>query len=200
MKPDLNKPTHVLFFAGFIPLLSISLSWAFFTLFKNPPFWAETLSPLVAYGLLYSLFEKYLWSWRIFITLGIVSFPDLRGRWKGAQCSSYKENGVNVQVQSCLEICQTFSKIFVRAYYERSQSESAVASFAAMNGRIYLFYTYDNEPSSKRSGTMEVHKGTVKLKYLPREKRLIGSYFNSIGNCGEVNFHFEGYDLMDKFE
>lgn len=199
MKIDFSKSTHIIFFAGLLPLLSVLLSWAFFKILPNPQFWVETLSPLVAYGLLYSLFEKYFWRLKIFQFFGIVTFPDLRGRWKGVQQSSYKKNMGNVEVSSYLEISQTFSKIFVRAYYQRSQSESAIANFAEVNGDSYLFYTYDNEPNSLRAGTMEAHKGTVKLKYLQKENKLIGSYFNSIGNRGEVNFEFEQYDLIYRF-
>ena len=128
-----------------------------------------------------------------------MSVPDLRGRWKGKQRSSYKENGSNVEVPSCLEISQTFSKIFVRACYERSQSESVVANFTELNEETYLFYTYDSEPNSLKSGTMQAHKGTVKLKYIPKENKLIGVYFNSIGNSGEIDFEFEQYDLISRF-
>ena len=46
---------------------------------------------------------------------------------------------------------------------------------------------------------MQAHKGTVKLKYLPKEKKLIGTYFNSIGNHGEVEFEFEQSDLLGRF-
>ena len=171
----------------------------FYVLFPNLPFWVETLSPLLAYGVLYAIFEKYAWHWKIFRIFSVVSVPDLRGRWKGKQRSSYKENESNVEVPSCLEISQTFSKIFVRACYERSQSESVVANFTELNEEIYLFYTYDNEPNSLKSGTMQAHKGTVKLKYIPKENKLIGVYFNSIGNSGEIDFEFEQHDLISRF-
>lgn len=200
MRINFSKSAHILFFAGFLPALSVLLSWVFFKLFPNPEFWLETLSPLVAYGFLYSSFEKYLWHWKIFQLLGIVTFPDLRGRWGGTQRSTYKEDSKNVEIPAYLEISQTFSKISTRAYYQRSQSESAVANFTELNGESYLFYTYDNEPNSLKAGTMEAHKGTVKLKFLPKENRLIGSYFNSIGNQGEVSFEFEQHDLLCRFE
>lgn len=199
MGVNLSKTSNVIFFAGFLPLISFFLAKGFYALFPNLPFWIETLSPLLAYGILYAIFEKYIWHWKIFKVFGIVSVPDLRGRWKGKQRSSYKENGNNVEVHSCLEISQTFSKIFVRAYYERSQSENVVANFAELNEEIYLFYTYDNEPNSLKSGTMQVHKGTVKLKYIKKENKLIGVYFNSIGNNGEINFELEQYNLLGRF-
>ena len=199
MGVNLSKTSNVIFFAGFLPLISFFLAKGFYALFPDLHFWLESLSPLLAYGILYAIFEKYIWHWKIFKVLGVVSVPDLRGRWKGKQRSSYKENGNNVEVPSCLEISQIFSKIFVRASYEQSQSESVVANFTELNGEIYLFYTYDNEPNSLKSGTMQAHKGTVKLKYIQKENKLIGVYFNSIGNSGEINFEFEQYDLINRF-
>jgi len=199
MKINFTKTSHILFFAGILPVLSLFVSWIFYKLLPNPPFWLETISPVFAYVLIYSIFEKWLWRWKIFSWFGIVEFPDLCGRWKGKQRSSHKENGNNVEIPSCLEILQTFSKIIVCACYERSQSQSVVANFAELNGNNYLFYTYDNEPNSLKSGTMQARKGTVKLKYLPKEKKLIGNYFNSIGNSGEVEFEFEQYNLLGRF-
>lgn len=199
MGVNLSKTSNVIFFAAILPLASYFIARGFHQLFPDIPFWMETISPLFAYGVLYALFEKYLWHWRIFKFFGLVNVPDLRGRWKGKQRSSYKENGSNIEIPSCLEISQTFSKIIVRACYERSQSQSVVANFAELNGENYLFYTYDSEPNSLKSGTMQAHKGTVKLKYLPKEKKLIGAYFNSIGNGGELEFEFEQYDLLGRF-
>lgn len=200
MGANLSKTSNIIFFAVLLPLLSLLLSWGFYNLFSNlQAWWLETISPLFAYGLLYSGFDKYAWSWKIFRIFGVVSVPDLRGRWRGKQRSSYKENGSNAEVISCLEIFQNFSKICVRACYEKSQSESVVASFTELNGEIYLFYSYDNEPNSMKSGTMQAHKGTVKLKFLPKENKIIGSYFNSIGNFGEVEFDFEQRDLIGRF-
>ncbi len=164
------------------------------------PFWIETLSPIYAYALLYSFFEKYAWNWTIFKFCKIVTVPDLRGRWKGKQKSSYKENSNNIEILSFIEIKQNFSKIIVQAYYAKSQSESVVASFYKISDDVYLFYTYDSEPNSLKGSTMEMHKGTVKLKYLPGENKLIGSYFNSIGNRGEMNFDFEQREYLCRFE
>jgi len=170
MRIDFTNSAHVLFFAGLLPFLSLSLSWGFYRLFPNSPFWLETISPVFAYILFYSLFDKYLWFLKIFRIFRIVTFPDLRGRWRGIQRTSFN-GGDNKEVTVYLEISQTFSKIFARAYYERSQSESVVASFINTNNEIYFFYTYDNDPNSLKVGTMQAHKGTAKLKYLRKEKK-----------------------------
>lgn len=198
MRVNFKKTSHILFFAVVLPALSWGLSWALYKLIPNPPFWLETISPLYAYTILYSFFEKRFWHWKLFKTFGIVDFPDLRGRWRGMQLSSHKENDKNVEVISYLEIYQTFSEIFIRSFYEKSQSESVVANFARSHGESYLFYSYDNEPNSLKLGTMQMHKGTVKLRYFP-QKKLIGAYFNSIGNSGDANFEFEQSDLIGRF-
>lgn len=199
MGVNLSKTPHVIFFVVVMPALSIALAWAFNAIFPSAPFWMETLSPLMAYGLLYAWFDRALWKLPIFRVIGVVTFPDLRGRWKGSQRSSHQVQGVHTEVAACLEVTQSFSGITVCAYYQRSQSGSIVTSFGEANGDVFLFYTYDNEPNSLQEGTMQMHKGTVKLRHLPKERKLIGMYFNSIGNHGEMNLEFEGHDLLCRF-
>lgn len=200
MNVDFTRCNNIIFFGGILTFLSIFLSWCFYQIFPSPPFWIETLSPLVAYGLLFSLFNKYLWHWRVFRIVGIVTVSDLRGRWTGKQISSYKENGMNKEIPCYLEITQSFSKIFVRAYYQKSQSESLVAGFTKLNDQVYLYYTYDNDPNSLKSGTMQSHKGTVKLMYSQKENKLMGFYFNSIGNQGEMQYDFETRETLFRFK
>lgn len=199
MNIDFRNSKHIIFFGIILPFLSFGLSWIFYQVFPNAPFWLETISPVYAYGLIYSLFDKHLWTWGIFKKLGIVTVPDLRGRWKGKLRSSYKEGKKNKEISACLEIKQTYSKVIVCIYYEKSQSESVKASFVELNGEVYLFYTYDSEPNSLKVGTMQSHKGTVKLRLLPNENKLIGFYFNSIGNSGELFFEYEQAELYCRF-
>lgn len=199
MNVDFTRRNNIIFFGGILTFLSIFLSWCFYQIFSSPPFWIETLSPLVAYGLLFSLFNKYLWHWRIFRIVGIVTVSDLRGRWSGRQISSHKENGMNKEILCYLEITQSFSKICIRAYYEKSYSESRVAGLTETNDQVYLYYTYDNDPNSMKTGTMQSHKGTVKLFHSVKENKLIGFYFNSIGNQGEMQYDFETRERFNRF-
>lgn len=199
MGVNLFKTPQVIFFGFILPLISLSISWIFYQFIPEPPFWLETISPLYAYIVLYTFFDKRAWGWWIFKVTGVSNLPDLRGRWKGVQISTYKENGNNIKVNAVLEVRQSFTKITVRAYYEKSKSESSVANFSECNGKNYLFYTYDNDPNSLKYGTMQTHKGTAKVEYLQKENRLIGLYFNSIGNGGDMDFHFEQKELLDRF-
>lgn len=200
MSINLSKPCHVVFFGAVIPLISWYVSQIFFSVFQNWPNWLEGPSPIAVYGLIYLLFDKYLWQLPIFKYAGIVWFPNLNGRWKGTQISSYKdENGKNVEVEGRLEVSQTFSKICVRGYYKKSESESVSGSFSEYNDQVYLFYTYDNDPSSLKTGTMQRHKGSGKIKLLPTENKIKGCYWNSIGNYGEMDYEFEQKELLSRF-
>lgn len=200
MGVDFSKSSHLWFFGGVLPLTSWYISNQIFIFFPNWPNWLEGPSPLLIYGLLFFIFNKYLWRWGIFSALGIVWFPNINGRWSGFQTSSYKEkNGTNKQVEGRLEIKQTFSKINVKAYYKQSESESVTANFTNLNDEVYLFYSYDNDPSSLRVGTMAKHRGTVKLKKLPTENKIKGSYWNSLCNYGELDYEFEQKDLLGHF-
>lgn len=199
MGVDFKKTSHIILFAGIMPLLSLFIAWLFSILLPNLPFWVDTLSPLYIYGLIYLLFDRYLWRLRIFATLGIVSTPNLNGRWKGKQRSSYQENGENVETNGYLEIEQTFSSVSVKSYYEKSKSESAVGAFTKLNSEIYLFYVYDNDPNTLKRGNMQQHKGSGKIRYLPRDNRIEGFYWNSIGNQGDMFFEYETEELKKRY-
>ena len=68
---------------------------------------------------------------------------------------------------------------------------------------MITIYQFGREELFKKgaqfTGTMQDHKGTVKLRYLSREKELIGSYYNSIGNTGNITLEFEQLELKKKF-
>lgn len=199
MNINLSKTSHIGFFVFILGFISFSISYGLNIAFPNLPFWVETLSPLASYSLLFWVFNRYLWRWNVFWLLGVRKFPDLNGRWKGVQKSSYKENGQGVEVVSFIEIRQSFSKIYISSYYEKSQSSSVIANFADFQDETFLYYTYDNEPNTGKVGTMQSHKGTVKLKYIPNQRRLSGTYFNSNKNEGEIELEYVGEKLSYRF-
>ena len=198
MRVDFRKGNHAFFFGVIIPLASLFVAWLFHQAGGDQlPYWMETLSPVYVYMLIFAGLDKYAWAWPPFRWLGIVTTPDLRGRWVGEQVSSYKSDGEkNTRVETVLEIKQTFSKLIVRAFYKTSDSRSVLADVLETDGEAYLFYTYDNEPNSVRTEAMKAHRGTVKLLFVPGEKRLIGKYFNNIGNVGDMELKLESKNLL----
>ena len=198
MGVNFSKSSHIIFFGGIIPALSWFASSWFFILLPAWPNWLEGLSPLAVYGIIFLLFDKFLWKLEIFRILKIVSFPDLNGRWEGTQRSTFKKDGKNVEVATCLEIKQNFSSVVVKGYYEKSGSDSVVATFKEINGETFLYYTYDNDPNTLKAGTMQSHKGTAKIKLLAQESKIHGFYWNSIGNQGDMFLDLKNRVLLGK--
>jgi hypothetical protein len=168
--------------------------------FPNAPFWIETLSPLAAYGLFYSAFEKYLWHWPIFRSIGIVTTPDVRGRWLGEQLSSYKDaNGKARKSRVIMEIEQTFTSIKVNTYYKNWHTTHTLSSFIAVEDECILFIMFETTPRVEYTGTASAHKGVIKLTQLP-DKKLVGTYFNAEGRSGELTFKRTRHTLHHTFD
>lgn len=198
MGVNFSKSSHIVFFAIILPALSWIITIIFFQLFPNWPNWMESPSPLFAYGLLYYLFDRCAWKLGIFRKVGVVWFPNLSGRWIGIQRSSFIKNGKNVKVNGVLEIRQSFSSVSINAYYSKSESLSVTASFSKLNGEVYLYYSFDNDPNTFKQGTMQKHRGTAKIKKLPKSDEIIGFYWNSIGNSGDMKYRFDQSKLLGR--
>lgn len=201
MKVDLSKTSHILFFVVFLPAISFGIGWIFITLLPNWPFWLEGLSPLAAYGMLYSSFERFAWHWPLFRALGIVTVPDLRGRWEGEQLSSFKSsNGKPVQSHAVLEVQQTFSGISATTYYYRWDAARSDSNFLEVDGEQVLVIIFESEPGvHHHAGRGVANKGVARLRYLTAERLIIGSYFNTSGNHGELKLHRVSRKLLHRF-
>lgn len=200
MKIDLSKSSHILFFVVLLPAFALSVGWLVARQLPEVPFWVETISPLGAYGLLYALFERRLWHWPVFRWLGIVSVPDLRGRWVGEQLSSYKkENGKPLTSRVVLEIEQTFSGIQTHAYYHRWNGSHSASCFLHIDGQQYLVIVFESEPGVHHNGDEKAHKGLTRLSFNATDGVLAGSYFNSNGNVGELRLKRTSKRLLRRF-
>lgn len=197
---DLRKPSHILFFIVVLPALSFGVSYALFLLWPDVPFWFESLSPLAAYGLFYSIFDRYVWKWPLFRMLGIVTLPKMAGRWYGTQLSSYKKDGQKpTKSRIILEVEQTFSHIKAATYYRRWQSQSSVSCMVMLEGEPYLMIIYDTSANVRHEDTAAHHKGVAYYRYLPGEDKIIGTYFNTQGATGEIELKRSPKPLLHRF-
>jgi hypothetical protein len=197
---NLSKTSHVFFFIVFLPAVSFGVGWLFSLAFPNLPFWVEGLSPLAAFGLLYSWFEKYMWHWPIFRGLGVVAVPDVRGRWLGEQVSSFKnEDGSHRKSRVIMEVQQTFSSINIETFYKNWQTEHTISSFVDVDGTPVLFVMFETAPKVGYDGDATAHKGVIRLSSVPNA-RLVGTYFNANGASGELSFKRTHYTLHRTFE
>jgi SMODS-associating 2TM, beta-strand rich effector domain len=202
VKIDLSKTSHILFFVVFLPFVSFGIGWAVTHIVPaNLPFWVETISPLGAYGLLYAFFDRSAWHWPLFRWLGIVTMPDIRGRWEGPQLSYFKKaNGKPTRSFVVLEIVQTFSSITTKSYYHRWNDAHSASCFLDIDGQLYLVILFESAANMRHDGGgTTANQGVNRLQYLPDDKMLVGSYFNNTGNIGEVRLHRTGRKLLHRF-
>lgn len=200
MKIDLAKSSHVLFFVVFLPVLSFAVGQIFEHLFPNWPFWIEGLSPLGAYGLFYGFFNESAWHWPVFRLLGVVTAPDLRGRWVGQQLSSHKNvKGGPTESRVVIEVEQTFSSVMTYTYYHRWNNVHSASEFMDIAGQQYLVIIFESEPGVRHTGQDNANKGVARLSYRPEEGVIGGSYFNSNGNFGELTLKRTSRKLLWQF-
>jgi hypothetical protein len=126
-------------------------------------------------GILYKLFDKWIWSIGLLRTLGIIKTPDLNGVWKGYVTTSFDEHADQHSVS--VKIQQEWTKISIFLEGAQSESHSLTASILTRQpGGTSLNYEYRNEPRSLAKSTMHAHRGTAVLK-LRNINELDGEYY-----------------------
>lgn len=130
------------------------------------------------FGLLYYLFDRFIWKCRLLRRLDIVTIPDLNGMWIGEIESLDYQSGKPLQVS--VIISQWWSKILVELKTEESISKSVAASFlTSCSSSPELVYAYVNEPKPNAQQSMEMHKGTARLVFTGQS--LEGDYYTGRG-------------------
>jgi len=183
-----DRESTQLWLAALAVAATLLLNYVLKLLKLQIPWWVDAPSVMGFYGLLYTLFDNFLWQ----LQFGSVSFseiPNVQGTWVGVIRSSY---GSGTEVRGVLMyIRQTWSKISVQLETEKSRSSSTMA---AVNTERFsesgLKYEYMNEPSALSVQTMQLHRGTAHLRLAPDGITLRGNYFTGRGrhNIGEMVF------------
>jgi hypothetical protein len=175
----------------FLAIISIVFSWSFYKVLGNYqvslPWWVESPSVLFFYGLLFVIFDK--WLWRYLKKIYFVKTPNLNGEWCGNLKSSFDNH--SSEVKATLKIFQTWTRIKILLTTDQSLSHSETASiiFDAPEGK-YLSYQYINEPKSDAVKTMSIHRGTVRLVFDEGKNSLQGEYYSGRDrqNVGSLYF------------
>src|SRR5260370_5051141 len=97
-----------------LALLAIALAWATSKFLAaahlSLPWWVDAPSSMAYYGVLYALFDRYLWRNSFVHKLGLVRIPNLTGRWRGYLITSFdghaKRYNLMINIfHSCVTIC-----------------------------------------------------------------------------------------------
>lgn len=165
-----------------LAVISIVFSWSFYKILGNYqislPWWVESPSVLFFYGLLFVVFDK--WLWQYLKKINFVKTPNLIGEWNGNLKSSFDNH--SSEVKATLKIFQDWTriKILMTTAQSSSHSESASIVIDAPEGK-YLSYQYINDPKSNAIETMNIHRGTVRLIFDEKKNILEGEYYSGRG-------------------
>jgi hypothetical protein len=163
-----------------LAMLSIPLGWVFAVLLKGiglgSVWWVSAPSVMGCFGMLYWVFDKWVWRIALMRRLSIVRVPDLRGPWEGHVISSFDNHGHQHQIT--VSIIQTWTHISITVQTEHSRSHSVTASIVPSDAHgPMLSYEYLNEPEPAAAETMHAHRGTATL-WLKPSGQLEGYYYS----------------------
>lgn len=143
------------------------------------PWWFDAPSVGGYYGLILKWFDNYGWRLSVVRSLGLVRVPDLAGVWAGGVQSSHGGAEVAVSVR----IRQRWMKCVVTMETSTSRSKSLTAMVCLDDDpEPTLTYDFINEPKPGAPSTMNMHRGTTILRYMPDALgRLEGDYYSGRG-------------------
>jgi hypothetical protein len=179
-----------------LAVVSIILAWGFYKIINyyqiSLPWCVESPSILFIYGVLFFMFDK--WVWKLLEKIGFLKTPNLNGEWRGYLKSSFDEH--SAEIKATIEIYQTWTRIRVLLATERSssQSESASLTINVPEGN-YLCYQYINEPKPNAAKTMSMHRGTTRLLFNEKENTLVGEYYSGRDRQNTGSLYFKKYQL-----
>lgn len=138
------------------------------------PWWCETPSIMLVYGLFHWIYDSWLWKGEI-LRFRLSRIPDCSGTWYGQLRSSHHGE---TEIEGMLVVHQTWSKIVLEFRTDSSASYSRMASLNVTPGASAgLIYEYTNDPRADAKETMHAHRGFAFLKLATDGKCLEGDYY-----------------------
>lgn len=124
------------------------------------------------YGVIYWIFDKYLWKQKIFKRF--LNVPDLNGYWEGKLTSLTYQTTMDMK----LEVKQQWSKINFYATFPESTSSSNVASiFIERDGKVTVGFGFINH-----SRELPQQYDEYNILEIDDDTHLFGRYFNNRDN------------------
>ena len=150
----------------FLAMLAIALAWGsskfLAAVHLSLPWWVDAPSSMAFYGVLYTLFDRYLWRNSLAHKLGLVRIPNLMGRWRGYLVTSF--DGHAKRHDLMINIFQSWTQISVYLTTTTSMSRSCAAMIQVDDPEgVALIYQYENQPLAYATRTMHMHCGTAML-------------------------------------
>lgn len=148
--------------------------------------WNHNVPPLVlslvgagaVYALLYWLFDKYAWKWRLITSW--LKVPDVSGTWRCDGQSLNQPGSGSTSWCGAVQISQSWDRLRVILQTADSTSYSVNAALIHDDDGPTLIYNYSNTPAITRVD-LSAHKGFAQLNFAPDLQTASGEYFNGHG-------------------
>jgi hypothetical protein len=162
-----------------LALLAVALAWGSSKFLAaahlSVPWWLDAPSSMAIYGVLYALFDRYLWRNSLLHKLGLIRIPNLMGRWHGFLITSF--DGHSTHHALMINIFQSWTQISIYLATETSMSRSCAAMIQVDDPEgVALIYQYQNQPLAYAMKTMHMHYGTAMLR-ISNGGCLAGDYY-----------------------
>ncbi len=152
-----------------------------------------------------TIFNKYLWSWRIFRGW-YVNRPDLRGSWKVELKSNWIDPDTNEPIPPIIGyavIRQSLTALSIRLMTKESRSKSIAYSLEKEeDGLFRLAAIYRNQPKIELQGERsQIHHGSFLLEiHGSPVSTLEGHYWTDRSTKGSMRLTNKKKKLIDTFE
>ena len=174
-----NSPVHPRLIA-FLALLSAAISVVIGGLAARiQSAWGFSVggaSAMTVFGILYFIFEQ--WLWRVGILRRLLLVPNLNGNWKCVG-KTVKKDGQDAALdwEGNIRITQSWSRISIVLTTAQSSSRSIAASLYNYPGEGYrLIFHYENAPRADQPALVR-HSGLCDLMFSENLDGADGNYF-----------------------
>lgn len=168
-------------------VLAIAINAVATWLGLGPPWLVSAPTVAAVFGILYGIVDKWAWRWKVLQAVGVITTPDVSGKYKGMLRSSYH----NTERQIEVDIEQSWTRIVVRFFVLTGESSESISLAAALqevgHRHARLTYMYRN---TVRPGyadpDMNDHDGTAELTVNLDAQQADGRYYNFRGRQGAL--------------
>lgn len=154
------------------------------------PWWIETPSILGFFGLIYWMYDKYLWKTKPIQNIDWIKTPDISGNWKIEIRTSHDDFRNAVLGKAVIR--QSAFRISIALDTETSVSNSILAALLRSEkvSEFELIYNYINYPKADSLEAMSIHQGTARVAIFDDRLIMDGEYYagRDRGNFGRIIF------------
>lgn len=167
-----NNSRKTIYF--YLALVSIGTMYLLKEILIKIPWYFENLSPFAFYCVYFYFFDKVLWKMKLISYF--IKIPNMNGKYVGILNSSFDE--FKKDYNASVNVKQTWTEIIITLKTETSESNSHSATIIFKNEKIYLLYSYLNEPKNDSNNSMYIHYGTCTHVYDKEENTFNAEYYS----------------------